>query len=312
MHLMKATTKVAAVLLVLAGCTGEPVLSGGLGERQHGGLMFFRTFNSGDPTPELYRLPAPGAAPVRVTPVLRGGTSSSTSADGEWLAWLDEDVVWLRFLRNANERRVTPPGAVDGAPRLWHGGGRLILMRARQDQAGGAFPRITTVDVATLEESALDPDDGVGQTPALSPDGQLIVWRSSTRAMGLELLDAQGEWIRTLVPGAFTLRGTDSPVFSPNGLSVAFVARYFNTPNHSIVVINLWGRTRNVAHAASGASARMVAQWGADRRVPPAARCGQLAGQDCGVGYRHWDRRFAGQSGCQRLLPELGAVNGVD
>jgi hypothetical protein len=241
MHLMKATTKVAVVLLVLAGCTGEPVLSGGLGERQHGGLMFFRTFNSGDPTPELYRLPAPGAAPVRVTPVLRGGTSSSTSADGEWLAWLDEDVVWLRFLRNANERRVTPPGAVDGAPRLSHGGGRLILMRARQDQAGGAFPRITTVDVATLEESALDPDDGVGQTPALSPDGQLIVWRSSTRAMGLELLDAQGEWIRTLVPGAFTLRGTDSPVFSPNGLSVAFVARYFNTPNHSIVVINLYG-----------------------------------------------------------------------
>ena len=254
-------TIIILLVVIIAGCSESPTRAGDLGERTHGGLMFFRVRPDVQTEPRLYHVHRIWETPREVEPALMGGTFSSTSLDGEWFTWFDEGVVWLRRLRNQNERRITPEDAVDGAPKLTVGASRVVLMRTRTDPSGASFPRMTFVNAATLEETQLAPDDGRGLTPAMSPDGSEIVWRSSTRSMGLELLTADGDLARVLVPGAWGLRDTHMPAWSPDGLRIAYVADYWESPDDDVVVINRFG---DVLHRLTVQGAAIQPAWSPD------------------------------------------------
>jgi len=170
-----------------------------------------------------------GTAPVPVTNDAAVDWNPVWSADGKFLYFGSDRGGSFNLWRIAiDEKTGQPAGAPTPltTPALW--AGQFTVSRD-----GRQIAYLASTELAALEKLDFDPSTGrvAGQlapllrvsfgimSPALSPDGQWIVFRSSGRQEDLALVRSDGTGLRQLTDDAHRDRG---PSWSPDGRQIAF------------------------------------------------------------------------------------------
>ncbi|MGH7302124.1 MAG: S9 family peptidase, partial [Candidatus Rokuibacteriota bacterium] len=168
---------------------------------------------------QLYVMPADGGEPARLTALENGAGSAVWSPDGLRLAFVSA-VGGQREPESEEEKRKSRPARV------------ITSVKYRFNGEGFVYDRRPHVFVVSTEGSAptqITDGDFIDADPVWAPDGDSIVFASARHAERDDD-DASDLW-RVAAKGgeAQRLTATDGPVmlpaFSPDGRSIAYLAR---------------------------------------------------------------------------------------
>ena len=182
----------AVALLASAGCVATNLFAPDGATSDAAGFIYFSSNREGN-NYELYRMPASGGTPVRLTTdAEHNDYSPMPSRDGKLVAWVREVAkagegvtsteIWVMNADGSNPRAVVQNGASNTSP-SWIAGDTALVFASdvggdweiyRVSLSGGASPRDLTNNPYA------------DQAPRVSPDGQRIVFQSN-RTLDFEI-----------------------------------------------------------------------------------------------------------------------------
>ena len=127
--------------------------------------------------------------------------------------------------------RLTFTGGVEGMPRLEPGGNAFVFVAPAEDENVDIFLQRIGGQAAINLTADSDAED---YTPAYSPDGQLIAFRSERDGGGIFIMGATGESVRRLTDFGF------DPAWSPDGRSLLVADEGILDPGSRSRISKLW------------------------------------------------------------------------
>jgi len=176
-----------------------------------------------------------------------GGTDSSVSPDGKWLAYSSRKSgnldVWIAEIDTGNTRQITTDPATDNEPR-WHPDGTQLCFVTQRSGSQDVY----VVDLETGKETPIATKPFNEDYPSFSKDGSQICFTGGPRGFReVQVYDFETDKIRTLTRGYGYVGSTN---FSPDGQLIIFHAYYDNSYNSGksdvFVVPARGGRPKNV------------------------------------------------------------------
>lgn len=177
-----------------------------------------------------------------------GGTDSSVSPDGNWLAYSSRRGgnldVWVANIETGETRQITDNPATDNEPR-WHPDGTKLCFVTQRDGSQDVY----VVDLETRKETPIATKPFNEDYPSFSRDGSEICFTGGPRGFReVQIYNFESDEIRTLTRGYGYVGSTN---FSPDGKQVIFHAYYDNSYNSGksdlFVVPAAGGKPRNVS-----------------------------------------------------------------
>ena len=195
----------AGLLLAIAGCVGTNIFAPDGKRSDAAGYIYFASNREGS-NYELYRMPASGGTPMRLTTDAdHNDYTPMPSRDGKLVAWVREVAkagegvtsteIWVMNADGSNPRALVQDGASNESP-SWLAGDTALVFASdvrgdweiyRVSLAAGATP------VNLTNNSYAD------QSPRVSPDGQRIVFQSN-RTLDFEIytMNVDGSDVRNM------------------------------------------------------------------------------------------------------------------
>lgn len=155
-----------------------------------------------------------------------GGTDSSVSPDGKWLAFSSRRSgnldIWTANIETGALRQITFHPDTDNEPR-WHPDGTHLCFVTQRDGSQDVY----IVDLATGEETPIATEDFNEDYPSYAKDGSEICFTGGPRGYReVQVYNFETGKIRTLTRGYGYVGSTN---FSPDGKRLVFHAYYDNS-----------------------------------------------------------------------------------
>ena len=187
---MKRAFYVAA-LLTGTGCVATNIFAPDGKTSDAAGFIYFSSNREGS-NYELYRMPASGGTPVRLTTDPdHNDYSPRPSRDGKMLAWVREVAkagegvtsteIWVMNADGSNARALVQNGASNSSP-SWIAGDTALVFAS---DVGGDW-EIYRVSLTGGTPRDLTNNPYADQSPRVSPDGQRLVFQSN-RTLDFEI-----------------------------------------------------------------------------------------------------------------------------
>ena len=195
-------------------------------------------------------------APMKVTPLTAfPGLESkpSFSPDGNQIAfsWVGENGdntdIYIKEIGGEGMRRLTTHAGID-SDAVWSPDGRSIAFFRITEEGGAVYvmPSLGGVERKLTEISPLRPPQVLRGEMSWSPDGKTLVFpdrNSAAEPLGLTVLNLETGEKRALLPPVPGSTGDYSPVFSPDGKTIAFNRSVGGEPERDIYLIPATGGT---------------------------------------------------------------------
>ncbi len=137
---------------------------------------------SKDGLTQIYRIPATGGKPDRLTDSAGIDTQPAYSPDGQWIAFTSDrggsPQIYRMPAAGGAPQRLTFEGSYNVGPRF-SPDGRFIAFVQRE---GGRY-RIATLEVATGQIQALT-DGSLDDSPSFAPNGKMILYEAQVAGRG--------------------------------------------------------------------------------------------------------------------------------
>ncbi|MGH9174242.1 MAG: TolB family protein, partial [Vicinamibacterales bacterium] len=203
----------------------------------------------------IYVVPTAGGREVSITTgiALGGQANLAWSPDSRFIAFENDDDIWVVGRDGQNLRRLTHHPATDSGP-VWSPDGTRIAFFA--DRNGNSEIYVVNADGTGLANLTKTPDDEF--KPAWSPDGWSIAYLRAERKdepdyeTTLWSMGANGADQHRL--GTFTGHGLSAPAWSPDSRQIAVIA----APEGSDLADGTIANGQLVVIAANGAGQRVI------------------------------------------------------
>jgi len=242
---------IGAMLFATAGCVGTNIFAPDGNTSDAAGFIYFSSNREGNNF-ELYRMPASGGTPVRLTTDAdHNDYNPMPSRDGKLLAWVREVAkagegvtsteIWVMNADGSNARALVQNGATNASPSWMPGDTALVFAT----DVGGDW-EIYRVSLAGGAPRNLTNNPYADQSPRVSPDGQRIVFQSN-RTLDFEIytMAIDGSDVRNVSQSSADDR---FPTWSADGQQI-FWTRYADSFN--IWRMNADGSAQSVVLAGS-------------------------------------------------------------
>ncbi len=253
---------------------------------------------------QLYVMPADGGEPAKLTALENGVSSAAWSPDGSRLAFVSP-VGGQREPDSEEEKRKSRPARV------------ITAVKYRFNGEGFVYDRRPHVFVVSTDGSApvqITDGDFIDADPTWSPDGGSIVFASARHAerddddaSDLWRVDAKGGTPQrlTATTGPLLL-----PAFSPDGRSIAYLARPAkNAYGHNVRLYVIPSDGTGSASCLTGALDRSCGALHVRPTWSPDGRSVVVAAEDHGdVGL--WRVAASGNEPPARIVGDARAING--
>lgn len=189
------------------------------------------------------------------------------SPDGRWIAFASSrgrehpgaTSIWVVPVMGGDAIRLTGEAAIDLAP-AWHPGGRrLVFERAPAGSAELDLWQVEFDGTRSSGERRLTSDEGSERMASFSPDGTKLAYVVDVVSEPrIVVARTDGSKPRLVATGTW-------PAFSPDGESVAFVARAEGRPDTDLFVVPAeGGRTQVLVDSSLGDES--MPRWSSDGR----------------------------------------------
>ena len=208
---------------------------------------------------DAFAVPAAGASPPAgwLRPkwwALAAGLAAAVAISAGWIWWRGTGVE-SDPLPQLNFSRLTLLEGTSQEPHISPDGKWVVYVSALSGNADIYLQSTTGQTAINLTKDSRAPDF----TPAFSPNGELIVFRSNRDGGGLFVMGRTGESVRRLTRGGF------QPTWFPDGKAIAYNSLAIPNPqSRGPGVCELW-----VVDAAGGEPQRLFAQDAVQPRVSP-------------------------------------------
>ena len=241
-----------ATLLVSSGCVATNIFAPDSKTSDAPGFIYFSSNRLAN-NYELYRMPASGGTPVRLTMDPDHNDYSPTpSRDGKMLAWVREVAkpgegvtsteIWVMSVDGSHARALVQNGAMNASP-SWIAGDTALVFAS---DVGGDWEIYRVSLTPGSMPRNLTNNPYADQSPRVSPDGQRIVFQSN-RTLDFEIytMNIDGSDVRNVSQDPADDR---FPTWSADGTQI-FWNRYADSFN--IWRMNADGTNQRVVLAGS-------------------------------------------------------------
>jgi TolB protein len=164
-----------------------------------------------DDISQLYRIPASGGEPRRLTTTPAIDTEASVSPDGRWIAFTSDRGGSPQIYRMPAEggaaQRLTFEGTYNVRPRFSPDGKSIAFVQ----RESGRF-RIAVLEIASGQVTVLT-DGGLDDSPSFAPNGRMILYEAQANGRGqLAAVSSDGRVRQRLVSAAGDVR---DPAWGP-------------------------------------------------------------------------------------------------